>query len=191
MENTPNMPGKLDKMITYLAGGMEHAVSMGVEYRRRFIQKCKDRGLKIKFLDPTDKIMSLAPDVNVEKNRIEKYKREKNWDKLRRLMKTIVRQDLRQVDLSDMIVGFIDRSVFTCGTIEEIISAERQKKLVILIVAGGKEACPAWLFGIIHYNYIFDTEDEAIDYLVKMNNGTIPLDKKLILFRKELDELEV
>lgn len=183
--------GKLDQAVIYLAGSMEEDKTGGVSYRKKFIEKCKSKGLKIKFLDPTDKITNLTPDVNIEKARIDKFREEKDWRKLRTLMKKIVKQDLRQVDLSDMVVAFIDKKVYTCGTIQEIVTAENQRKLVVVVVAGGKQQCPAWLFGIMHYNYIFDTDDEAIDYLVGMNEGTIPIDKKLVLFRKELDELEV
>jgi hypothetical protein len=196
MENTPNMSGKnekskLNQAVIYLAGSIEFEKSSGTGYRKNFMDKCRERGLKLKFLDPTNKITGLTPDVGVEKDKIDAYRSSGKWSQLRGLMKKIVKQDLRQVDLSDMIVAFIDKRVYTCGTIHEVVTGEDQRKLVLIICEGGKENCPAWLFGIIHYNYIFDTADEAIDYLVKMNNGTIPLDKKLILFRKELDELEV
>jgi len=186
-----NKKGKLDQAVIYLAGSMEESPDGGKNYRQQFISKCRSAGLKIKFLDPTNKITNLTPDVDIEKNRIEKYKEEENWEELRKLMKKIVRQDLRQVDLSDMVIAFIDKKVYTCGTLEEVFNNERQKKLTLIISSGGKKKCPAWLFGIIHYDYIFDSDDEVVEYLVKMNNGEIPLNDKLVLFRKELDELEV
>ena len=175
----------LDGMIIYLAGAMQTIKDGGVSYRRNFINKCKKSGLKLKFLDPTNKITGLTADVDKEKGRIDKYQNTEDWESLRLLMKKIVRQDLRQVDLSDMVIAFIDTQYFTCGTIEEVINAERQKKLVLIISEGGKKKCPAWLFGIIHYDYIFDSEEELIQYLLDMNTGNIPLNDKLILFRKE------
>jgi hypothetical protein len=179
---------KLDGALIYLAGAMEADKQSGTTYRRIFIDKCKAAGLKIKFLDPTNKIMNLTPDVDKEKDKIDEYRNSSNWAALRLLMKKIVRQDLRQVDLADMTIAFIDKQIFTCGTIEEITTNEREKKLTLIISAGGKKACPAWLFGIIHHDFIFESDDEAIEYLVKLNNGTIPMNEKLILFRKELDE---
>lgn len=182
--------GILDDSVIYLAGAMEAHTSGGSCYRTTFKHKCKTAGLKIKFLDPTQKITKLTPDVDKEKARIEEYRTANNWDALRSLMKKIVKQDLRQVDLSDLVIAFIDKKVFTCGTIQEIITAENQRKLVLVVAEGGKQNCPAWLFGIIHYNFIFDSQEEVVDYLVKVNNGLIPIDEKLVLFRKELKKLQ-
>jgi hypothetical protein len=179
----------LEGSVVYLAGPMEEDSTGGTSYRKIFKDKCVQAGLKIKFLDPTQKLTKLTPDVDQEKDKIDKYRNGKKWAALRNLMKKIVKQDLRQVDLSDMIVAFLDKKVYTCGTIQEIVTAENQRKLVLIVSKGGKQQCPAWIFGIIHYDFIFDTDDEAIDFLAKLNDGTIPLNDKLVLFRKELDNL--
>lgn len=186
MKNTNILEGS----VVYLAGAMEMVPDGGVSYREAFKAKARDAGLKFKFLDPTKKITGLTPDVDKEKNRINKYKTEKNWPALRRLMKQIVKQDLRQVDLCDFVVVFIDRNVPTFGTLHELFVSEMERKLALIVPIGGKESCPAWIFGIIHHDFIFETADDAIEYLVKTNSGEISLNSKLILFRRELEALK-
>lgn len=176
----------LDKAICYLAGPIDFHKDLGVDYRRNIKTQAEINGLNLIFLDPTSKITGLANDVNIEQENILKYKKTKKWDKLTKLMKKIVRSDLRQVDLSDFIIVLVDTSIHMCGTYHELIQSDIQKKPVLTIVKGGKEKAPSWLFGIIDHNLMFDSIDDCIKFLCKVNKGQIPLDDRWVLFRKEL-----
>jgi nucleoside 2-deoxyribosyltransferase len=127
-------------------------------------------------------------DVGIEQERINEYKKNKNWEALSSLMQKIVRSDLRQVDLSDFLIVRIDSSIHTCGTYHELILADLQKKPVLAIIKGGKQKCPSWLFGIIDYNFMFDSIDECIEFLYNVNEGKVELNDRWVLFRKELED---
>lgn len=178
--------GILDKSMCYLAGPIDFAKNLGVGYRKEFKAMCKANNLKIIFLDPTAKITGLANDVNIEQNNIIKYKKEKKWNNLTKLMKKIVRSDLRQVDLSDFIIVFVDTSIHMCGTYHELVQADIQKKPVLTIINGGKAKAPSWLFGIIDHNLMFESIEECVRFLCKVNNGQTLLDDRWVLFRNEL-----
>lgn len=180
----------LEKTICYLAGPIDDSPDLGVSYRRYLIDKSKELNLGIRFLDPTNKITGLAADVGVEQDSIQKCKKRGSWRKLTRLMEQIVRSDLRQVDLSDFIIVKIDVSLHQCGTYHELILADLQKKPVLVIVQGGKAKAPAWLFGILDHQLMFDSEDDCLEYLQGVNDGEIELNDKWVLFRKELNKEE-
>ena len=181
--------GRLDKTVTYLAGPIDFADDLGVGFRQDIINKCRDAGLGIKFLDPTNKLPGLSKDVGEEADKINGYKKTKNWTGLRKLMKKIVRCDLRQVDLSDFLIVYVDRDVHMCGTYHELIQADLQKKPVLVIVKGGKARASAWLFGLIKPEYMFDSVDECIEFLQKVNTDSIELDDRWVIFRKDLENL--
>lgn len=183
------MCGILDGSVCYLAGPIDFDETLGVAYRQRIKTLCKEKGLKIKFLDPTNKITGLTGDVGEEQAQILKFKKEKDWASLRKLMKKIVKQDLRQVDFSDFIIVMVDQKVHMCGTYHEMLTAEWERKPVLVICKGGKETAPAWLFGILDYKYMFDSIEECIDFLSKLDSGERYLNRKWVLFRKELENL--
>lgn len=178
----------LDLSICYLAGPIDYAEDLGVGYRQKILSLAKEKGLNIKFLDPTNKLTGLQDDIGQEQDSIQRYKKRGHWKALTKLMKKIVRSDLRQVDLSDFVIVKVDVGVHQCGTYHELIQADIQKKPVLVIIEGGKEKAPSWLFGIIDYKLMFSTEEECVDYLVRVNSGEEDLDDRWVLFRKELDE---
>ena len=178
----------LGKSVCYLAGPIDHAKDLGVNYRRYVINESEKKGLGIKFLDPTNKLVGLADDVGVEQANIQRFKENNEWDKLTTMMRKIVRADLRQVDLSDFIIVLVDTNVHMCGTYHELILADIQKKPVLAVIVGGKDKAPSWLFGIIDHNLMFDDLDACIDYLSQINKGEVNLSDRWVLFRKELEK---
>jgi hypothetical protein len=93
------------------------------------------------------------------------------YDEVERIMKRIRSFDLALTDKADFIVAYIDPEVFTCGSIEELSWANRQKKPIFLIVEGGKSKCPLWLFGMIPYKYIYNNLDEVVEAIKKIDSG--------------------
>lgn len=47
---------------------------------------------------------------------------------------------------------------------------------------------PAWLFAVIDYHNIFESVDELVEYLEKLNDNRTPLNKKWVLIRNFLTE---
>ena len=184
-----NCKGVLDGSIAYLIGSIDEAPDDGVGYRREIISLSKKYDLKIKYLDPTNKLKGLQGEIGSEQDRIERYFRRKRWKDLTNFMKMIVRADLRQVDLSDFVIAKIDKSVHMCGSYHEIILADIEKKPILTVIEGGKREAPAWLFGILDHKLMFDSEDECVRYLDKINRGEVKLDDRWVLLRKQLEEI--
>lgn len=188
MEAMPESKKKdvLAGALVYLSGAMEAASDGGIAWRSEIIKKSHDLGLKIKYIDPTQRIEDKEVSVYKEIQLGRKLRQEGRWDDLNKFAKSLRRRDLRQCDLVDCLVAYIDPAVPTCGTFDEIFLAERQKKPRFLICRGGKEKVPTWLFGVFHHSCIFDNIDQCIERLVLINNGTIPTDDKWVLIRRYL-----
>lgn len=179
----------LEGSLCYLIGAIDHASDQGVGWRKDLIDKCKNLGLKIKFLDPTNKVTGLQEEIGEEHNKNVRLKATGQWDELSSVMRTIVRQDHRCVDLSDFVIFYLDISVHTCGSYFELQSAFSQKKPYFIIVPTGKYNTPAWLFGICDHNYIFESIDAVVEHLLKLNSGVIQLSDRWVLFRKQIRDL--
>jgi hypothetical protein len=180
----------LDDTVCYLSGAIDEAEDHGIGFRQRIISIAKDTyGLKIKFLDPTHKLQGLSNEGKNEQDKIKMYKENARWKDLTVFMKKIVRSDLRQVDLCDFLIAKIDKSIHMCGTYNEIVCADIEKKPILTIIEGGKKCAPSWLFGILDHELMFNNEEECVKYLDKINRGVVELDDKWVLFRKQLSEI--
>ncbi len=185
------MAAVLDGAVAYLGGGIDDAPDNGITWRENIKTMLDKRGVKLTVLDPTNKIAGLTGEVGSEKQQQQKMKNEEDWHGLRKFMKKIVRADLRMVDLCDFVIAFIDVEIHLCGTYQEITTADVEHKPVLLIIKGGKKKCPCWLFGTIHYDYMFDSVEDCVDYLVKVNSGDVILDDKWVLIRDGMKKIEI
>ena len=180
----------LDGSVAYLSGAIDEAEDYGIGYRHKIMSLARDTyGIKIKFLDPTNKLSSLVPEGQNEQTRIQKMKDRARWKDLAIFMKKIVRSDLRQVDLCDFLIIKVDKSTHQCGSYHEAIIADLEKKPILAIIAGGKKCAPSWLFGILEHELMFDNEEECVSYLDKINRGEVKLNDRWILIRKQLEEI--
>ena len=91
-------------------------------------------------------------------------------------MKEIVHYDLRMVDISDFVVVYIDPEIFIFGTIHELLNSLHQRKPTLVVIEGGKKNACNWLFGIMDFNFMFDSFDELKEFLTHIDNGTIEAD---------------
>ena len=189
-DSTQHVSGKLNGSVTYLVGSIDYSPDCGVGWRAEVRQKLIAAGLgAIKVIDPCQRTEGLPQDVGEEQSKINQYKAEKNWTALQSLMKPIVRADLRCIDCSDFIIAYIERDIHMCGSYHEIVCCLSQKKPVMVVVKGGRQNASSWLFGICDVETMFDDFDSMVDYLKKLNDGTIPLSKKWVLFRQVLESL--
>lgn len=91
-------------------------------------------------------------------------------------MKLIRSYDLNLVDRSDFIVAHILPSVASWGSAEEIVTAVRMKKPIFISVEGGKKATPLWVMGMIPHHYIYDSVEDSIGMIKKINSGEKEID---------------
>jgi nucleoside 2-deoxyribosyltransferase len=109
-----------------------------------------------------------------------------NYEETNRLMKKIRSYDLAMVDRSDFLIAYINPKIPTIGSIEEITTAVKMKRPVYIFVEGSKKACPWWIFGMIPHTYIYDSMQEVVDELKKIDSGEVEAeDDRWRLFRME------
>lgn len=166
--------GILYKTRCYLAGAMEKSQD-GRGWRDKVKKELQP--LDIVCLDPYLKpfVDHCEENEEVRKNLMELRNRGE-FELISKRMKRVRQLDLRQVDLADFIVCHLDSNVPTVGTIEELAVAERQSKVVFISFEEGIKSCNLWLFGMFDYKYFYNSIDESIEMIKKINNSKVEID---------------
>ena len=184
---------KLDKAVSYLSGAMEMVSDHGVEWRRKFIDLSVKAGLKIDYIDPTDKPGGIEVKIGENKQYQSDLKLNQKWAELREYVGAYRRYDLRFVDLSDFVIASVNPKVPQWGTANEVYEAERQHKPIFFLCDGGLANMPNWLFDLVDLPEdgkrcnVFASLESLIDELVGYNEGTFPLTKEWVLVRKHIE----
>lgn len=187
--------GLLEGACCYLSGPMEFVADHGVEWRRKFIKMAHERGLKIDFIDPTDKPGDEEQKIGEDKGYQTSLKKARNWTALRDYVQDYRRLDLRFVDLSDFLVVVVDPRVPQWGTSNEVYFAEMQHKPMFFICDGGLDNLPNWLFDVIDLPdalkdrrlNVFGSVEEVVDELIGYDTGAFKMSKKWVLIRRKLE----
>jgi hypothetical protein len=179
--------GKLDKAVIYLSGSIEFAADHGIGWRRQFIELTKKCGLQVDCIDPTNKPGD--EQIHIGENQEHQIKLQKNgqYQELKDYVHQFRHFDLRFTDYSDCLVVVVD-SVPQWGTANEIYVAEAAHKPIFLICEGGLARLPRWLFDVTDLDKVFESIEDVVNYLVKLDNGEIALDDKWILIRKHIEQ---
>ena len=147
---------KLKGLRCYLAGPIDHADDDGKGWRTK-AQKWLEKK-KVFVFNPCDKPISYQQykEIDEEKTKMMALKESGRFFELTQRMKEIVHVDLRMVDVSDMVIVYIDPKTPMFGTIHELINSLQQRKPTLVVVEGGKEKAPNWLFdGFQFYVWFF------------------------------------
>lgn len=179
----------LEGSLAYLIGSIEASSDLGKGWRKEIIDLSKEQDLRIKFLNPTNKLCGLQNESEKEQEIISGFKRNKQWEELSVFIRKIIRIDHRSVDLCDCVIVYVDPKVHMCGSYFELQSALCQHKPYFIIVPSGKENTPSWLFGICDHNYIFGSVKEVVYRFKELDDGSVPLSDRWVLFRKQLQEI--
>jgi hypothetical protein len=159
----------LKSMRTYLVGAMDRVPDGGIQWREFITPMLKD--MNIEVLNPCKKpINGIKEDTNTRQE-IEHYKETGQFNKIRSKFGHIRNADLRCVDVSDFIIAQIDMDVHMCGSYEEIVTANRQKKPILVWCKQGKHKAPNWLFFMIPHEHIFSNIEDLLLYLWKINTA--------------------
>jgi hypothetical protein len=102
---------------------------------------------------------------------------EGNWSFVSDYMKSVIARDLRYVDLSEFIIGNIEPSMPTFGTIHELVIASLQNKPILLHIKDKKEF-PLWLAGLVNMDLVFEQWEDLINYVKGIDSGEIFADPK-------------
>lgn len=179
-------PNILRKTKAYLIGHMQYANGQG--WRNEFKDKIAEIG--VTCFDPYDKpfeqhLLGVDESDTIRDDCLTKMQ-QGDYDSVATLFKHVRNLDLALCDKSDFIVGNIIPSVASWGTAEELSTSAKMKKPIFLIVEGGKVKTPLWILGMIPHSFIFDSVDEVVEKLRKIDNGEEPIQTKYWrLLRKE------
>ena len=163
MDSINNLVG----MRVYLVGAMDRVPDGGKTWRDNITPFLESLGVTV--LNPCNKPIESAKENDETRNMIEQYKATGQYHKIRKEFSHIRNADLRCVDVSDFVVAHIDTSIHACGSYEEIVTANRQKKPILVWCEQGKRNAPNWLFFMLPHEYIFDSMDDLMKYLNFVN----------------------
>lgn len=153
----------------YMVGSMDRSWEAGKEWREWLEQKLIDMG--IIPMNPYKKSIiecnAFEDDDSFEKR--SRAKKAGDWDTFAAIMKPVRAVDLRMVDRSDFLICNYTINIHLCGTIEEIVTANRQKKPVLIMCEEGKYNIPDWLFGMLPHELFFESWDDLLEYLRHIN----------------------
>lgn len=108
------------------------------------------------------------------------------YDKLA-AYKDIRRNDLAIVEKSDFIIFHFIPGVVTVGSWEEFFLANSIKRPIFFITDGGKHLTPFWVMWTIPHNYIYNSKEEVLDVIQKINSGEKEIDSaRWRLLREDL-----
>lgn len=180
--------GKLDEAIFYLSGPMEFATDNGVGWRRKFVRLAMFSGLKIYFIDPTNK-PGREHGNNESRNYQTQLKKEGKFRELQSYVHKYRRDDLRFCDKLDAAIVVIDPKIPSWGTANEVFVSETEHKPMFVICEGGLEKLPNWCFDVFDLDLVFGSIEEVIEELVKLDSGEKPLDDRWVLIQQHLHML--
>lgn len=173
---------RLKGMRCYLAGPMEFATNNGADWRQRITPFLEELGITV--IDPCK---TVHKDGMTEPELLEKIKKARavnDYNELVKVGKPVRALDLRMVDISDFLIVNVDQNIPMCGTWEEIFTANRQKKPILIRWVGGKGSASIWMFGTLPHHYIFNSFDDLQDYIMGINNGDIAADDRWVFIKE-------
>lgn len=156
-------------MRTYLIGAMDRVPDGGIGWRERITPLLEE--MNVNVINPCNKPIYSVVENKETRSNIDNLKQTEQYDKIRILYGNIRNADLRCVDISDFLVCHIDINIHACGTYEEIVTANRQKKPVLVWCEQGKSHAPNWLFFMLPHENIFSTMEDLIKYLSYINES--------------------
>ncbi len=161
---------RLNRMRTYLVGAMEFAPDGGVQWRERITPWLNSRGVSV--FNPCDKPCDVGSEKPEDRLLRQAMLARGQYDEFLDDAGPLRPYDLRMVDISDFLIVHIDTDLHACGTYEEITTANRQKKPIIIHCKQGKKGLPPWLFLMLGKSHVtvFDSWTEVENYLDHINS---------------------
>jgi nucleoside 2-deoxyribosyltransferase len=172
----------LNKTRTYLVGGMQYCD--GISWRDKITPELEKMGVIVynPYKKPFFKDIQETPQV-LEELKIQLQN--KNYDYMNLKMREIRSFDLNLVDRSDFIIAHINPMVASWGSAEELVTAVKMKKAIFLSIENGKQNCPFWIFGMIPHKYIYNSIDEILKVLKRIDSGKKKIDSNRWRLLKE------
>lgn len=165
------MINRLKNTKCYLSGAMDRVKDRGVAWRKDLTPFLKSKNILV--FDPCNKPLAKSKEDDEFKYLKLQLKANKDFDGLKREMKSVRRVDLRMVDEAGFLIINLDLDVHPCGTYEELFLANRQRKPIIIRCEQGKTAVPDWLYGTLPHELFFDTWTQVKDYITSIDSDEV------------------
>lgn len=180
--NRRKKPNLLKKLRCYLAGPIDHAKDDGVGWRNDAKEWLERKGVTV--FDPCAKPISYQKykEIDEEKRKMMALKNTGRYYELTQRMKEIVHVDLRMVDIADFLIVYIDPDTPMFGTIHELLNSLHQRKPTLVVVEGGRQRASNWLFGIMDFNFMFDSFEDLYAFLELIDTASIEADMSRWVF---------
>ena len=155
--------GRLKNTIVYQVGSIDQSKDYGVGWRKKIKPFLKKFGILV--IDPTDKPINGYNErhENVKLNKKLIY--EERYDEATHILKQIRAIDLRFCDNCSFAIFYLDLTIRTFGSIEEISWINRMRKPILVVIEQTKKRSPGWLLAIIPHQFIFNNFTEMKNYL--------------------------
>lgn len=113
------------------------------------------------------------------------YKQKEDWEAIYN-MRQIRSNDLALIDKCDFIICHLDMNSMGCGTYEELFTANRAKKPIFVYCNQGLKKIPLWLRWTLKPHCFYETLDDVLDCITKLNSGDVEFDPdEFKLLKKE------
>ncbi len=168
-----NEMARLNGLRCYLAGPIDAAEDDGVGWRKDLTKFLRPFGITV--FDPCKKPLAYSQykEVEEEKKKMMHLKETGRYFELTQRRKGIVHVAMRLVEGSDILIIYLDMDIRMFGTIHELLNSLAQRKPTLVVIEGGRANAPNWLFGIMDYNFMFDSFEDLQIFLEQINDGTI------------------
>ena len=177
------MKNVLYRTKTYLAGPMQYKNGEG--WRNKIQPVLEKMGIIV--FNPYHKpfLKDIQENDDIKKH-LDELLEGGHFDEVQARMKEIRAYDLNLVDRSDFIIVYIDPKTPTFGTVEEMVTAVKMKRPTFIAIEGGKKCCPLWLLGMFPHKYIYDSIDDIMNMVIKIDDGEKEIDSdRWRLLKKE------
>ncbi len=176
--------GILNRTKTYLVGHMEYANG---EDWRKYVEKELNKIGIITFNPYKKPFINDMEEGDDFRKKLKGEMARGNFDFVQDKMRQIRIYDLNLVDRSDFIIAHIIPNVASWGSAEELVTAVRMKKPTFISIQGGKENAPLWLLGMFPYKYFYNSVEEIVNVLHRVNSGEKEIDSdRWRLLKEEL-----
>lgn len=112
---------------------------------------------------------------NETRKQLKQYMEDEEFEKVQQFMKGVRNEDLRCVDLVDAIFAYIDPKIPTFGSVEELSWGSRMRKPAFIVIEGGVKKCPLWLLSMFPLSNFFNTFEEALEEIYKIDSGKVDM----------------
>lgn len=161
---------RLKDLCCYLSGSIDFMNDKGRQWRNTITPFLENKNVRV--FNPLKHSFYGTQDLDsIKRPRMEKLLQEGRFEELRNEMKDLNHWDLRAVDLSSFLIVNYDINIFTCGTHEEIFTANKQMKPVLLMIGDNRRKMPKWMYGRFPPDHMFESWDILKTYLENIDSN--------------------